>query len=326
MNVVITETVAGWRLDRALAELLRGCCSRAVLQRLIRAGAVTHHGLPVYQPDQLVTVGDTFQVEQQPAPPMQALPEAMSLQIVFEDQFLLVIDKPAGLVVHPGAGNHSGTLVNGLLHHCTTEALSTVGGAFRPGIVHRLDKDTSGLLVVAKQDQAHQSLAQQFHDHTAFRYYRAIVYGQLPQSQGTIDAPIGRHPGNRLKMAVVSQPHGRHAVTHYRCLEYFPGPPGSRGLTSIRCRLETGRTHQIRVHLAHHGFPVWGDPLYGWHDPLPAHGAQPLRQLLIGFQRQALHAAVLELTHPVTGERLRFKSPLPADFQALLAGLRDLSV
>ena len=237
-----------------------------------------------------------------PARPLDAQPEDIPLCIVYEDDALLVVDKPRGMVVHPAAGNEQGTLVNALLAHCGS-SLSGINGVLRPGIVHRIDKDTSGLLVVAKTDAAHLGLSAQLAAHSMEREYRAVVHGRLRESEGVIDAPLARHPVHRKKMAVV--PGGRRAVTHYRVLEQFPR------FCYLSCRLETGRTHQIRVHMASIGHPLAGDPLYG-----------PARGLSIGGQ--CLHAAVLGFTHPVTGEFLRFVSPLPDYFEALLKKLPTL--
>jgi 23S rRNA pseudouridine1911/1915/1917 synthase len=233
--------------------------------------------------------------------------------VVFEDEYLVVVDKPAGLVVHPAAGNLDGTLVNALLHHCRGQ-LSGIGGVARPGIVHRIDKDTSGLLVVAKTDKAHEGLAAQFADHSIERAYLAVVTGRPVPAAGTVRGAIGRSATNRKKMALVEDGRGKHAVTHYRTLETFDGA------SLIECRLETGRTHQVRVHLAASGHALLGDPAYG-------RTHQRHRALLtqLHFERQALHAAVLGFIHPITGARLRFESTLPADMAGLLVELRDKS-
>ncbi len=229
--------------------------------------------------------------------------------MVFEDQHLLVVDKPVGLVVHPAAGNRDGTLVNALLHHCGG-SLSGIGGVARPGIVHRIDKDTSGLLVVAKTDVAHEGLAKQFAAHSVGRRYLAIVSGVPKMSQGTIDAPLARSSANRKKIAIVKEGRGKRAVSHWRRLQILSEA------ALVECRLETGRTHQVRVHLASIGHPLIGDPVYGRTGK--THG-KLLREL--GFHRQALHAAELEFTHPVTKSRLSFSSPMPADMQELKSAL-----
>ncbi|MBF0426393.1 MAG: RluA family pseudouridine synthase [Magnetococcales bacterium] len=337
--VLIPPSLAGMRLDQALAACDH-TLSRSVIQRLIRQGAICRdEGIPgadalrmaALDPADRVRGGERFCIEPPPPEPMTATPEAIPLVIRYEDDHLLVVDKAAGLVVHPGAGNARGTLVNALLHHCgvqvveggrTSEGgepgLSGVGGPFRPGIVHRLDKDTSGLLVVAKNDAVHAALAEQFAAHSVTRRYLALIRGLPRPHQGTIDAPIGRHPTRRTRMAVTSR-HGRRAVTHFTILERFAG------LTLIACRLETGRTHQIRVHLAHIGHPVLGDPVYSRPFQPPGPWPEAVRMCVTAFRRQALHAAALGFTHPVTGQRLEYDAPLPTDFAELLAALRSLS-
>ncbi|KEY97345.1 hypothetical protein AI27_19580, partial [Sphingomonas sp. BHC-A] len=239
----------------------------------------------------------------------EAVAQDIPLAIVHEDADLIVIDKPAGLVVHPAAGNLDGTLVNALLHHCQGR-LSGIGGVARPGIVHRIDKDTSGLLVVAKSDRAHEGLAQQFKAHSIDRLYAAIVYGVPQPAAGTVDSWIGRSDADRKKMAVHREGRGKHAVTHYRTMERL------RGAAMVECRLETGRTHQVRVHMAHLGHPLIGDPVYGRERK----GFKSILETL-GFNRQALHAKRLGFIHPVTGEALSFDSKLPADMQELLSEL-----
>jgi 23S rRNA pseudouridine1911/1915/1917 synthase len=251
-----------------------------------------------------------FAIHLPPAVDPQASPQDIPLVIAYEDEHLVVVDKPAGMVVHPAAGNPDGTLVNALLHHCRGQ-LSGIGGVARPGIVHRIDKDTSGLLVVAKSDPAHEGLSAQFADHSIERVYLSVVNGHPRPASGTIDARIGRSDANRKKMAVLPKEssRGKRAVTHYKMLERLDG------CAVVECRLETGRTHQVRVHLASIGHALVGDPLYGRATP-------QLRPLLrdLGFQRQALHAAVLGFLHPVTGLRLSFASDLPADMRELIDG------
>ncbi|WP_423793720.1 RluA family pseudouridine synthase [Methylobacterium indicum] len=309
------------RLDRALARLWPDL-SRSRLQALIREGQVTLDAAPAGDPSAKV-VGGQRVVVTVPAPrPAEPEPEARDLAVVHEDDDLIVIDKPAGLVVHPGAGNDSGTLVNALLAHCGA-SLSGIGGVARPGIVHRLDKDTTGLMVVAKTDLAHQDLSAQFADHGRTgpleRAYLALVWGVPDPANGTIDAALARSERNREKIAVVREGRGRHAITHYRTEDVL-GAREPVGL--VRCRLETGRTHQIRVHLAHRGHPLLGDVVYGAAFRTKANRLEPeARQALDDLGRQALHAALLGFRHPRSGETLRFESPPPADMARLIAAL-----
>jgi 23S rRNA pseudouridine1911/1915/1917 synthase len=311
------------RLDRVLARLA-GELSRSRLQALIRDGQVEVDGVPVLDPSRKVAGGVRIGlVVPAPVAP-EPRGETMALAIVYEDDDLIVIDKPAGLVVHPAAGHESGTLVNALIAHCG-ETLSGIGGVKRPGIVHRLDKDTSGLLVVAKNDQSHQGLAEQFADHGRTgpleRAYLAIVWGVLARQHGTVEAALARSVHNREKIAVVSEERGRHAITHFELVEPLPAPAPVASL--VRCILETGRTHQIRVHMAHLGHPLLGDALYGSGFKTKANRlSAPQQAVLHALGRQALHAAILGFEHPRTGEFLRFESPLPADMEALLTALR----
>lgn len=310
----------GARLDRALVALFPDL-SRARLQDLIRTGHVSRDGVPIRDPASKVGVGVSLHLTLPPPMPAEPAAEAADLPIVYEDDDLIVIDKPAGLVVHPAPGHESGTLVNALIAHCGA-SLSGIGGVRRPGIVHRLDKDTSGLIVVAKNDAAHQGLTAQFADHGRTgpleRAYAAVVWG-LPQPRtGTIRANLARSRFHREKIAVVSDESGRHAVTHYAVAEAYPEA------ALVQCRLETGRTHQIRVHMAHSGHPLLGDPVYGGGfrtkaARLPADA----RAALSALGRQALHAALLGFSHPRTGTTLRFESPLPPDMTALVARLRE---
>jgi 23S rRNA pseudouridine1911/1915/1917 synthase len=297
---------SGARLDKYLAVHLPEL-SRSQLQRLIQEGQVGIAHAPVTA-SYRVRAGDIIMLEVPPPRPARPGAEALALQIVYEDDALLVIDKPPGLVVHPAPGHASGTLVNALLFHCQT--LSGVGGEERPGIVHRLDKDTSGLLLVAKHDRSHRHLSAQLQARQLQRRYVALVRGRLPALQGTIDAPIGRHPQHRQKMAVVPRD-GRAARTHYQVLDAW----GSCSV--LRLALETGRTHQIRVHLAHIGHPVIGDPLYG-PGPLRWPGHASLEQALGAFPRQALHAEQIRFQHPDNEAWLAFTSPLPPDMATLL--------
>jgi len=288
---------AGQRLDKFLTGRLENV-SRTQIQLWIKEQHVTVDERPVKASYRL-GVDEVVTLDVPDAVPLEVLPEPLPLNIVYEDGDLLVINKPRGMVVHPAPGHETGTLVNGLLHHCRD--LSGINGVLRPGIVHRIDKDTSGLLVVAKHDSAHVALARQLAEHTVEREYVAIVHGRLTVDAGTIDAPIGRDPKDRQRMAVV-QKGGKRAVTHFVVERRFAD------YTLVRLRLETGRTHQIRVHMKYIGHPVAGDPKYGPRRTLPIDG-------------QALHAAVLGFDHPHTGERMRFEAPLPEDMQRLLRRL-----
>ncbi|WNO52775.1 RluA family pseudouridine synthase [Stakelama saccharophila] len=299
----IAEQAHGWRLDRALAEAIP-TLSRERLKTLIASGMVFDpKGVPQRNPSSKASAGAIYSVTLPEPEPAHNTPQAIALNVVYEDEHLIVIDKPAGMVVHPAAGNADGTLVNALLHQCAGQ-LSGIGGVARPGIVHRIDKDTSGLIVAAKHDRAHEGLARQFKAHSIDRRYLAIVGGRLATGEGTIEAPLGRSPANRKKMAIV--PGGKNARTHYRLVEPL------REAALVECRLETGRTHQVRVHMASIGHPLLGDPVYG--RSRPAH-----RALLatLGFRRQALHAAHLGFIHPVDSNALAFDSEMPADMQEL---------
>jgi 23S rRNA pseudouridine1911/1915/1917 synthase len=307
IETTIGEAQAGLRLDRALAELLPDL-SRERIKALIVEGQIASGGRSL-NPSMKVAVGQDYSITL-PAPvALDAVAQDIPLDIVHEDADLIVVDKPAGLVVHPAAGNLDGTLVNALLHHCDGQ-LSGIGGVARPGIVHRIDKDTSGLLVVAKSDKAHEGLARQFKDHSIDRLYAAIVYGIPVPGSGTVDAWVGRSDADRKKMAVHREGRGKHAVTHYRVMERL------RGAAMVECRLETGRTHQVRVHMAHLGHPLIGDPVYGRERK----GFKSILETL-SFKRQALHAKRLGFIHPVTEEPLIFDSALPADMQELLSEL-----
>jgi 23S rRNA pseudouridine1911/1915/1917 synthase len=299
---------SGWRLDRALADAVR-TLSRERLKALIRSGAVQSSGTPLRDPAFKVSGSEAFEIAIPDAEPAHNEAQDIPLDIVFEDEHLLVVDKPAGLVVHPAAGNPDGTLVNALLHHCGA-GLSGIGGVARPGIVHRIDKDTSGLMLVAKTDVAHVGLAKQFAAHSIDRRYLAIVSGVPRLIKGTVDAPLARSSTNRKKIAVVEEGRGKHALTHWTRLEIL------REASLVECRLETGRTHQVRVHMASIGHPLLGDPVYA--RPSKAH-----RGLLdeLNFHRQALHAAELGFTHPVTKHRLSFMSGMPSDMQELFTAL-----
>lgn len=305
IQVTLGPDHAGWRLDRALAAAVP-TLSRERLKALIRSGALSPL---VRDPATKVRGGEEFRLAVPEPEPAHNEAQDIPLTIVFEDEHLLVIDKPAGLVVHPAAGNRDRTLVNALLHHCGA-SLSGIGGVARPGIVHRIDKDTSGLLVVAKSDVAHEGLARQFAAHRIDRRYLAIVSGVPRTTGGTIDAPLARSTANRKKMAVVKNDRGKRAVTHWKRLTIL------RDAALIECQLETGRTHQVRVHMASIGHPLVGDPFYGG-------SGKTHRKLLgeLGFHRQALHAAALGFIHPVTKHRLSFDSGMPTDMQELFSAL-----
>jgi 23S rRNA pseudouridine1911/1915/1917 synthase len=309
---IITATISGdaigWRLDRALAAAVP-TLSRERLKALISSGGVAGPAGLVRDPAVKAVAGDYRVTVPEPKPAHNEAQD-IALEIVHEDEHLLVVDKPAGMVVHPAAGNLDGTLVNALLHHCAGR-LSGIGGVARPGIVHRIDKDTSGLLVVAKTDVAHEGLAAQFAKHDIDRRYLAITTGIPVPAAGTIDAPLARSSANRKKIAIVGEGRGKRAVTHYRIVEPL------KGAALVECRLETGRTHQVRVHMASIGHSLLGDPVYG-------RARQEQRELLkrLDFNRQALHAAELGFVHPVTKLKLAFKSALPSDIQELFGALR----
>ncbi|MBF0587779.1 MAG: RluA family pseudouridine synthase [Magnetococcales bacterium] len=309
-RVTVPDACDGQRLDTVLTQLSDDL-SRAAVQRLIKDGAVSLDPPVVLTPKRKARAGECYLIKIPEATPAEAQPEPIPLDVIFEDRHLIVVNKPAGLVVHPGAGNPAGTLVNALLHHC--DDLSGIGGVLRPGIVHRLDKETSGLLLVAKNDEAHRHLAEQFHAHTITRRYMAILKGRPVKMKGTVDQSIGRHPNRRIKMAVRPPGQGKRAVTHYRVLRRL-GP-----FAQVACRLETGRTHQIRVHMAYLKMPLLGDPLYGRVFQPPGDWPEALRTSLGKFRRQALHAAVLGFEHPVSGERMQFEIPPPEDMGRLMA-------
>ncbi len=323
------------RLDKALSRDVpeEATLSRTRLTRLLEAGSIQVNGVVASDPKARAAEGDQVEITVEEADESHIGPEDIPLDVVFEDDDLIVVNKPAGMVVHPAPGSPSGTLVNALLHHCG-DNLSGVGGVKRPGIVHRIDKETSGLLVVAKSDAAHQGLAAQFEKHTVERYYRAICYGVPastdPRLRGVrganfepgnilkLTTHLARHKTDRQRQAVLFQG-GRHAVTRVRVVESF-GTPAAAAL--VECWLETGRTHQIRVHMAHAGHGLVGDPTYGGKRKLSPKALSPdAITALTGFPRQALHAAVLGFNHPVTGDALRFEAPLPADMQGVLDAL-----
>ena len=314
------------RLDRWLASKIPEL-SRGRVQSLIRDGHVTCSGRTISEPNTRVKPGSVYAVLVPDAAPTEVEGEAIALNVVYEDDSVIVIDKPAGLVVHPAAGHATGTLVNALIAHCG-ETLSGIGGVKRPGIVHRLDKDTSGLLIVAKTDAAHQSLSDQFKSHgedgRLRRAYLALIWGVPVRAKGVIDAPLARSSTNRTKITVSHKLSARHAVTHYELVETFLGESGAAAASLVRLVLETGRTHQIRVHLAHIGHPVLGDPVYAaGFKTRNASLSEPARGLAERLHRQALHAEELGFEHPESGEPMQFNSDLPADMTELIAALRQ---
>ncbi|MEK3935171.1 RluA family pseudouridine synthase [Sporosarcina sp. FSL W7-1349] len=298
IEIEITEEQKGTRIDKALSEL-QPEWSRTQIQQWLKSGLVLVADKPV-KPNYKVNPGEIILVDEPEPEELDVVAEDLGLDIVYEDKDVLVVNKPRGMVVHPAPGHMTGTVVNGLMHHCTD--LSGINGVLRPGIVHRIDKDTTGLLMVAKNDQAHVSLVNQLVEKTVTRVYTALVHGHIAHDNGTIDAPIGRDPRDRQSMTVADN--GKHAVTHFKVLERFGD------YTLVECRLETGRTHQIRVHMKYIGFPLVGDPKYG-------------PKKTIDFGGQVLHAGTLGFTHPSTEEYLEFSSPLPDDFQQLLDELRE---
>lgn len=288
------------RIDRFLGSRLEQI-SRSYLQKLVKDGAVLVNGKPV-KSSYKVENGDRIRLEIPDAVEPEIEAEPMALDILYEDSDIILINKPKGMVVHPAAGHYSGTLVNGLMAHCKNE-LSGINGVMRPGIVHRIDMDTTGVLIVCKNDKAHNAIAEQLKVHSITRKYYAIVHGVLKADTGTVNAPIGRHPVDRKKMSI-NEKNGKEAVTHYRVLQRF------RRFTFVECQLETGRTHQIRVHMASIGHPLLGDQVYG-----------PAKVPFSGLQGQTLHAGVLGIIHPSTGEYMEFTAPLPAYFEAILKKL-----
>ncbi len=333
-TVAITapEAAAGARLDKWLSEAIPAL-SRSRARALVEAGALLVDGDTETDPRAKVRAGAVYRIEMPPLEPAAPEPEAIPLDILFEDEHLLVVNKPAGMAVHPAPGSWDGTLVNALLHHCRGE-LPGIGGVERPGIVHRLDKHTTGVMVVAKTEAAHRGLSPLFAEHDIDRVYMAISRGAPRPLSGTVEAPIARATGDRKKMAVprgVVPENARNATTHYRMLETFGLMEKGTGLPAaalIECRLETGRTHQIRVHLSHIGAPLIGDDVYGRHRGVKAFGSGEAfiaaTKAARGFPRQALHAAVLGFVHPVTGEPVRFEAPLPEDMAGLLDLLRKM--
>jgi 23S rRNA pseudouridine1911/1915/1917 synthase len=317
-SFLVGEEDSGERIDVYLAELIPEL-SRSRIQKALRSGEVLADGSKVLKSSRKVHEGEWIELRLSPPKKLEILPEAIQIDVVYEDDGLIVVNKPAGMVVHPAPGHPGGTLVNALLHHCTN--LSGIGGALRPGIVHRLDRGTSGLLVVAKNDRFHTELSRQIMVRTARRVYHALVWGNMPQSSGVMSFPIGRSRRDRKKMAVVSSG-GRESVTSYYMLDTF-GPFGY-----IMLRLGTGRTHQIRVHLSHAGHPVFGDPEYGGRrirkGQLSRMESDTVAKALSCIGRQTLHASELAFIHPETGREMTFSAKLPSDFQAVLDIVREL--
>ncbi|MGB9790677.1 MAG: RluA family pseudouridine synthase [Thermotoga caldifontis] len=304
MTIRVGKNEAGQRLDLFLLSRLPKIISRSFLQKLIKEGQIRVNGR-IEKPSYRVKPNDEITLPDRPAPrQLEILPEPIELEILYEDQDIIVVNKPAGMIVHPIPSHTSGTLVNALLYHC--KDLQGIGGELRPGIVHRLDKDTSGVMVVAKNDLAHRSLSQQFKNRDVFKMYLALVQGRPEKSEGEIQINVARHPTLRVKMTVAKE--GRVALTHYRVLKSF-GQLGSL----VAAYPKTGRTHQIRVHMKYIGHPILGDRLYGRADPIPV-------------DRQMLHASILQFTHPRTGERMKFIAPLPEDFKAALRRLYEESL
>lgn len=304
-RLVVNEEQAGHRLDKVVTAMQEDW-TRSRVQEWISDGRVMING-KIKKANYKVRKDDEIVIEIPPPTPLELIPEPMDLDIAYEDEEVIVVNKPRGLVVHPGPGNTEGTLVHGLLHHCHGQ-LSGIGGVIRPGIVHRIDKDTSGLLMVAKTDRAHQSLAEQLKVHTVTRRYFAIVLGVIPHDHGTIDAPIGRDVKNRQRMAVVER-NGKEAITHFTVLERFERH------TLVRCQLQTGRTHQIRVHMKYIGHPIVGDPVY----------SASYKKSGFAIKGQALHAGVLGFDHPVSGKRILLEADMPEDMQKILRYLRSSS-
>lgn len=312
IELTVPENTEAERLDSFIARTVENL-TRAAVQRLMETGMITVNGV-LPKPSLKLKGGETLKIAVPPPVEAEPAPEDIPLEILYEDSDLVVVNKAAGMVVHPGAGNSGGTLVNALLGHCTD--LSGIGGEIRPGIVHRIDKDTSGILVVAKNDPAHLALSEQFREHSIKRIYYAIVYGALKEDTGRLESVIGRHPTDRKRMSGKAR-HGKHAVTHWRVLGRYPG------MCLIRLRLETGRTHQIRVHLSESGHPLVGDEVYGGAARLASVKDPVLRKLIKDLGRQALHAKTLGFIHPVSKEYLEFDTELPQDMAAVVNYLEN---
>lgn len=329
-KALVADEDAEGRMDAWLTAMLGTDLSRNRVKALIEQGAVSVNGTAVTEPKRKIRPGDRVEIVMPEPEDPEPQGEDIPLTVIYEDKDLIVIAKPPGLVVHPGAGNWTGTLVNALIHHCG-DSLSGIGGVKRPGIVHRLDKDTSGVMVVAKNDIAHRHLADQFADHGRTgpleRAYQAVVWGRPRTLTGTIDAPLGR-AGDRTKRTVKREEtdDAREAITHYEVLERFGERPDATALASlVECRLETGRTHQIRVHMAHIGHPLIGDQDYGAAFKTKANLLpEPAKSIVNGFHRQALHAFLLQFEHPVTGETMHFEAPMPEDMAKIVDALREM--
>lgn len=315
VTFLVTDGNGGARIDKFLAESMGE--SRSFAAKLIEGGEVSVNGKMAAK-NYKVAAGDTVEVMLPEPEPCEAMPEDIPLDIIYEDEDIIVINKPKGMIVHPATGIYTGTLVNALMYHCK-DSLSGIGGVIRPGIVHRIDKDTSGLLVVAKNDEAHLSLSEQLKTHAVSRVYHAIAVGNIKDDEGTINKPIGRHPSDRKKMAIITDPaqRSREAITHYTILNRFATPTGR--FTYVKCKLETGRTHQIRVHMSSTGHPLLGDSVYGGgNTKFEATNAAHIKG-------QCLHAKRLELIHPRTGEKMHFECELPESFKIILEKLEKQS-
>jgi 23S rRNA pseudouridine1911/1915/1917 synthase len=309
--ITVSQSDACRRLDALIPEKYPDF-SRSQIQKAIRLGQVRVNGGSA-KPSLLLAEGDRIEIDRADPVPLEAIAQDIPLDILYEDEWVAVINKPAGMVVHPACGNYTGTLVNALLHHCTN--LSGIGGVIRPGIVHRLDKGTSGVLVAAKNDKAHHSLSNQFREHTVTRKYNALVFGSWPSDRGTVQSLIGRHVSDRKKMSTQTK-HGRHAITHWHVLETF------QGVSFVEAVLETGRTHQVRVHFSSMNHPVVGDAVYGADKKIKQIASKRILDLLRTVKRPLLHAYHLTFCHPGTGAPLTFEVPLPADFADMLSQLR----
>ncbi len=321
-DIEVSTDTAGTRLDKLLTDAMPDV-SRSRIKALIKDGHVTCAGTNIKSPSKTVRAGDVYHVAIPEPDDPEPQPENIPLDVIFEDEHLIVVNKPAGMVVHPAAGSPNGTLVNALLHHCEG-SLSGIGGVKRPGIVHRIDKETSGLLVVAKHEKAHNGLAEQFADHSIERRYAAICKGHPKQGVGRIEGNIARHPVDRKRMAV-SETGGKWAATNFKVIESY-AQGGTPLASEIECKLETGRTHQIRVHMAHIGHALIGDPVYSRAVKLPSTVKGTARAAIQSFKRQALHAKSLGFIHPISGETFKFDSELPYDIKALLEALSPYKV
>ena len=312
IEIKVTSEMAGKRLDVVLSEQCSDL-TRSYINKLCKEERAALNG-KTSKGNKKCKEGDVITLQVPEPTELEILPEEMNLDIVYEDQDVILINKPKGMVVHPAAGHYSGTLVNGLMAHCKDD-LSGINGVLRPGIVHRIDKDTTGILIVCKNDMAHQSIAKQLYDHSITRKYHAIVYGNIKEEEGTVNAPIGRSLKDRKKMGIVMD--GKHAVTHYKVLKRL-----KKGFTYIECQLETGRTHQIRVHMSHITHPLVGDQVYGGRPRPPKGASEEFITALRKFDRQALHATMLRLYHPISGIEMEWHAPIPQDMVELIEAMR----